>query len=327
MDQPVGHSMQLWLRARRRIWCLGAGWAAVAGGLASGALSSAAAQPLAPALTLLLVWFLADPLLGTVWDLGASPRGIWTQLQRPRGMGPTSPLVILPYTRPNSPAWRLAARMDRLRVVWQEAVWPQAGHAFIALLGALGMALAVGALLGRAAVALVVLSVALSWLAARVRGSSRQHSANGSQAGLATLCALGEFGIPWMIGCLAFSQLAIPAAALGISYTIAYAGLLERPVKIRPREQRAVAPCAVPCSSALRKGTGLTLALVGQLAALCLLVGLRQPLAAAAAAVFLVAQWWLHEHADEGGAWEPYLRAAQPFMLASLLVAALGVGL
>ena len=302
MDQPVGHSVQLWLRARRPIWHLGAGWAAIAGGLASGALSSTAAQPLTPPLTLLLVWFLADPLLGTVWDLGASPRGIWTQLQRARGAVPTSPLVILPYTQPDSPAWRLAGRVDRLRVVWQEAVWPQSGHAFVALLGALGMALAVGALLGRVAVALVVLSVALSWLAARLQGSSRQHSAVGSQAGLAVFCALGEFGIPWLIGCLAFSPPATPAAALGISFTIAYAGLLERPGQVR-------------------------LALMGQLAAVCLLVGLRQPLAAAAAAVFLVAQWWLYKHADEGGAWEPYLRAVQPFMLASLLVAALAVGL
>ncbi len=296
MDRPATHSVQLWLRPWRPIWYVGAGWAAVGGGVASGVLS----LPLDRALTLGLAWILVDPLLGTVWDLGASPGGIWRQLHRVVPAGRVSPVVVLPYTHPNSVAWRLGERIGHLGAGWRELFRSHMGQAFVALMGALVAALALGAALGLTVLTLVVLSVLLSWLCARLQENNRRHATLDSQPGLAALHALGEFGIPWLIGCLLIGSLLWPAAALGACLTIAYAGLLQVPMRFR-------------------------LVGAGQLAAICLLVGLRQPLPAAAAGVFLIAQGGLRSAANGQCPSEMCVRALQPFMLADLVVVALAV--
>jgi hypothetical protein len=292
MHRPATHSVQLWLRPWRPIWYVGAGWAVVGGGLASGAQF----LPLGRALFLVLAWFLVDPLLGTVWDLGACPDGLWGQLRRVTTPGGVSPVVVLPYTRRYSPAWSLGERIGHRGVRWHNLFSSDTGQAFVALTGALATAIVLGAALGPATLMLVVLSALLSWLSARLHG----HSTPDFRSGLAALHALGEFGIPWLIGCLLVGSLLWPAVILGACLTIAYTGVLQDPVRFR-----------------LVGG--------GQLAAVCLLVGLRQPLAATAAGVFLIAQWGLHSATHRQHPSELCVRAVQPFILASLLVAALAV--
>jgi len=85
LDQPVGRITQLQLHAVRPLWSVGPGWAAVGGALASGGVALSPEKLLA----LVLVWLLADPGVGVVWELGggdASPGrtgGIWRWLLSP----------------------------------------------------------------------------------------------------------------------------------------------------------------------------------------------------------------------------------------------------
>ncbi|MCS7260909.1 MAG: hypothetical protein NZ765_09035, partial [Anaerolineae bacterium] len=85
MEQFIGHTFQLRVRLRAPLWQLGAGWAALGGVMASGSLSGNDATLLARVGTVLLVWLLADPVLGTLWELGTAPHGVWTRLWHSTG--------------------------------------------------------------------------------------------------------------------------------------------------------------------------------------------------------------------------------------------------
>ncbi len=309
LDQPVGHITQLRLHPIRPLWSVGPGWAAIGGALASGGFALAP-QTL---LTLVLVWLLVDAVLGVVWDLGVgdtSPGGkggIWRTWLTARLPDDAPPLRLLPYTQPASPGRRLAVRLSRWRGWWQETFSPQAGAEFAALVAALGMALLLGAILGRDALALTLLTIALSWLAALAHTRERAISQD-----TITLChTLAGFGIPWLLGSLALGRPTWAVIALGSCYAITYFGLVHQAIG------EVLDPQATP---------GFRLIGASQVAAVFLLAGLRYPLAAGAAAILLLPQWGLHiwaaEHPVAPGA---YLRRIQPFVVLSLLIAAWAV--
>ncbi len=308
MAQPVGRITQLRLYPIRPFWSLGSGWAAVGGGLAAGGFA------LTPGtlLNLLLVWLLADPILGVMWDLGtghippSGGRGIWRQLLAPQLPDAAPPVRFLPYLQPGSPGYRLAERLGRLAHWWQTSFQPQAAGDFATIVAALGLALVAGIILGPAVLALVLASVLLSWLA--VLSEGRGHGQDMDRASLGEFWhALGEFGVPWAIGAVVAGELSWPVALLGTCYVIAYFGFL------RPeRYFRLIAGSQVTAS--------------------LLLAALRHPLAAGAATILLLPQWGLHT-------WYTYLngragahhadsvtgRGMQPFIILSLFVAALAI--
>ena len=303
MDQPVGHSIQVRLFLIRPIWRIGPGWAAVGGVLASGALLAAPGH----LLTLLLVWFIADPLLGTVWDMGvggsstSAHRGVWRRLLTEQRPGHGSALVVFPYTQPDSRGQQLAERLGRFWCWWRESFWPEAGHEFITVALGLGVALLLGAVLGPAVFVLVVFSVVLSWLAAVSPDEPPSHSpASPARAGNATWRGLAEFGIAWLIGSVALGKASPLVVALGVCYTATYLGLLRQPDR-------------------------LWLAGAGQFAVTCLLVGLRYPLAAAVTAITLVPQGGLRARVGSPGARGLCVRVVQPFILVSMVAAALAI--
>jgi hypothetical protein len=299
VDQPVGRITQLRLYPIRPLWSLGPGWAAVSGALAVGGfvLSSETL------LKLLLVWLLADPVLGTLWGLSvgdasaSEQKGIWRRLLTARLPATVPFLRFLPYTQPGSPGRRFAERLGRLRLWWQATLRPEAGREFAALGAALGLALLLGAVLGRNALVLVLLSIVLSWLVAlsQKRDASRDSSA--SRRDIVSLWyALGEFGIPWLIGAVIMGRPSWAVIALGVCYSVTYFGLIQYGRKFR---------------------------LIGssQAIAALLLAGLRHPLASGATAILLIPQWGLHIRAASGS----YLRGAQLFVILSMLIAALAI--
>jgi len=381
LDHSAGHSTRLRVYLIRPLWSLGSGWAAVGGGLAAGGF------PLSPTnlLTLLLVWLLADPLLGVVWDVGAGntrQRGIWSRLLGPRLPDAAPPVGFLPYTQAGSPGYRLAHHLGRLRRWWRDTFWPEAGREFATLLAGLGLASLLGAVLGRSVLVLVLVSVLLSWLAVlSERGNTTPDSArnlsenaqagrkpapgvgqvsgglssagsnfqigtknlsenaqagrppvpgvrqvsgglssagsnfeiapkgSGGHQGLATLWrALGEFGVPWLIGAAVMGGPSWAIILLGTCYTITYFGLSGHARRFR-------------------------LAGASQAASALLLAGLRHPMAAGAAAILLLPQWGLYTWAayaarssgDRLGASGPYLRYVQIFILLSMLIAGLAI--
>ncbi len=305
MNQPIGHITQLRLYPLRPPWSVGPGWAAIGGALAAGGFS------LSPEtlLKLLLVWLLADPVLGTVWELGIGGNnaaregnGIWRRLFNPRLPDTAPPPPLLPYTQPNSPGRRLADRLGRRRLWWQEIFWPETGGEFITLIAALGLALLLGLILGRSVLALVLLFAILSWLAGMTQGESAPDPAH---QGIAILGrALAEFGIPWLVGAVALGRPTWAVGALGVCYTITYFGLVRHATRAAP---------------------DLRLIGASQVTAALLLAGLRHPLAAGATAILLTPQWGLRVWAGQPYASSRYLQGVQPFILSSILVAALAI--
>jgi hypothetical protein len=316
LDQPVGHTSQLRLYPIRPIWSVGPGWAAVCGGLAAGGLPLS----LITLLSLILVWLLADPVLGVIWDVGvgddqsAGQRGIWPRLLRPRLPAKAPPARFLPYTQAGSPGYRLARQLGRMRHWWNETFWPEAGPEFITFVAALGLALLLGAILGRNVLILALMSIMLSWLAARSETGEQAWVSDRrirSQKDVATLWrALGEFGIAWLIGATALGGPTWAATLLAVCYTITYFGLIHNARRF----------WLIGASQA-------TVAL--------LLAGLRHPMAAGAAAILLMPQWGLHAWADNVdsvpgdrlAASGRYLRCVQPFVIVSMILAALAVAL
>ncbi len=299
----MGHSIQVRLFLIRPIWRIGPGWAAVGGVLASSAVPSAPEH----LLTLLLVWFIADPLLGTVWDVGVggssapAHRGLWRRLITDQRPGHGSALVIFPYTQPDSRGQQLAERLGRFRCWWRESFWPEAGREFVTVALALGAAFLLGAVVGPTVLVLIVFSVALSWLAAFSQDEASSDSASSpARASNATWRGLAEFGIAWLVGSVALGQASPLVIVVGVCYTATYLGLMRQPDRF-------------------------WLAGAGQFAVTCLLIGLRHPLAAAVTAITLVPQWGLRARAGSPGASGPYLRAVQPFILVSMVAATLAI--
>lgn len=316
MDQPVGHTTQLRFYPIRPIWSVGPGWAAVCGGLAASGLPLS----LTTLLSLTLVWLLADPILGAMWDVGVGHtlsvrgRGIWHRLLSPRLPAKAPPVRFLPYTQTGSTGYRLARHLGRISHWWRETFWPEIGPEFITFVAALGLALLLGAILGRNVLILVLVSFLLSWLVVRSEtGDPAKVSArrSRSQKDVTTLWhALGEFGIPWLIGATVLGGPTWTAILLAICYTITYFGLIHNVRRF----------WLIGASQA-------TVAL--------LLAGLRHPMAAGATAILLMPQWGLQAWAanidsmpgDHLAASGRYLRCVQPFVIVSMILAALAIAL
>ncbi len=266
-------------------------------------------------LKLLLVWLLADPLLGVVWDAGvgsdspAGQRGIWRRLLNPCLPDVAPPVRLLPYTQVGSPGHRLASHLGRLRRWWGAKLWPEAGREFATLVAVLGLALVLSAVLGRTVLALVLLCIALSWLAVlshdRDTASGAAQPPSSRKGILALWHALGQFGTPWLIGATVMGGPSWAVILLGICFTITYFGLIHDTGDFR---------------------------LIGtsQVSAALLLAGLRHPLSAGAMAILLMPQWGLwvwtdmrpKDHLAVPGT---YLRIVQPFIILSMLLAALAL--
>jgi hypothetical protein len=211
-----------------------------------------------------------------------------------------------------------------LRRWWRDILWPDAGREFATVVAVIGLALLLGAVLGRNVLGLVLFSIALSWLAvlSQKRGADRNSAerTTGRKGFEPFWHALGEFGVPWLIGIAVLGSPSWAAIVLGVCYTITYFGLIYDAKSFR---------------------------LIGtsQIAAALLLAGLRHPLTAGAMAILLTPQWGLYHwaanpgplpgadgrvHAGAGfeqhqAAYGTYPGNVQPFVIFSMLLAALAL--
>ncbi len=303
MEQSAGHIVQLWVRLRAPIWHISAGWATLSGAIASGIFWESDIPPLTRLGIVVLTWLLADPVLGTLWELGTAPRGVWTQLWHAASdVDHSAPLILLPYTHAGSPAWRLANWLGRRSAWWRTTFWPQNGEDFVTICSLLPAALIIGALLSSIALTLVCTAVVLAWLAAlwhkEIIPSMSTHPWR-----LTVTTAWGQFGIPWMIGCAAMGKPSWLGITLGICLTFSYVGLLRQPIW-----QPAV--------------------LAGQLAVLIIMLGVRQVLAIAVITILLVAQGGLlFVKRSNGDPNIQFLSGLHLFGLGIMLIASFTIGL
>ncbi|MCL7454383.1 MAG: hypothetical protein M8467_15195 [Anaerolineae bacterium] len=282
----------IWLQGRlaRPYWGLLSIWAVLCGALASHGFRWNGEDLLALALVLLLV----DLGWGNLWDLMV---GIdWFSALR-GGWPPRRPASTprLPYTQPDSPAWRVWRRINHLAGWWRDTFWPTAGAALLGVLVAVLLTVVISFLLPASLRRLNAAVVALLGL-----GAVQRRWGRGPLAGE----AFAQVGLGWLAGHLAFAGMALPSFLVALGFVIAIWGSLR-----------------------LAQGRSGALALLdgGQAAVVVVLVAVRQPLLAGAVGALILGQVALqpalHHGADPAGVF----RRTWPWLMTAMLVAALAL--
>lgn len=264
-------------------------WAVLCGLIASGGLRLDASV----ALTAGFALFLAGPLWGVVWQAMAATDW-FTSFSASEWAMPAPWVTLLPYTTPGSPAGRLAGELGRIRAWWRERIWPRHGARVVELTVALPLSLGVAWIVGRPALVLTVAVWALTTLTLLVD--------RGAGTSLTELQAIVEGGLTWLLGHAVLGELTWSSVVLAAVFALSYGAALALAAGRRP-------------SLAWLNG--------GQGAAVVLLVIEGHPLSAALAALLLLPQLYLQAYLYRDGDACWYLRRAQPFVMAVMLLTAL----
>lgn len=241
-----------------------------------------------------LVLLLADLAWGSLWDLATGTE--WFQILA-EGWPPERPasLVALPYTQPNSPGGRLVRGLSRVLGWWRETFWPAAGPSLLGVLAALLLAVILTLLLPERLRPLNAMLAALIGLGLVQRCRGRAPLAADSFV---------QVALGWLAGYLVFAEVNWPSLTLALSFALAVWGSL--------RIERGL-------------WGGLWLLDGGQVIAAALLIGLKQPLAAGAVGLLLVGQIAFQLVLHPGGESAPITRRTWPWLMATMIVAALAV--
>ncbi|MFN8454423.1 MAG: hypothetical protein U0401_07085 [Anaerolineae bacterium] len=291
MKQPFGSILKLTFAPNGSWLNLGPGWAVLAGVLSAGALEFS----FAAGLQLLALWLLVDPLLGTLWNL-AVPQRLWQGL---------APVVLpatpnngfyLPYAQPDSLAGQGVVWLRRYGRWWREWYWPEHGDDCMTFLLGAGVALLISFALGPTLFQLTLLAIGLTVLAGQM--PSNLSAGEGGR-----LQSVAQLLLPWIMGIVLRSNLTILGLLLVLCYWISYLGGL----RMLGRHQRAE-----------------WLFWLGQVAAMLLLLALGQLPGGAGLGVMLAAQRLIHTKLNSP---TDFLPKAQPYLVASVLIAGWSLGL
>jgi hypothetical protein len=239
------------------------------------------------------LWLLADPLLGTLWEL-AVPLGLWRNAS---GVYlPPAPArgFYLPYAQPGSAAGRLVNRWRSYRLWWAGYYWPENRDRLAAYGVGLGLAVLIALALDAALLWLVLLAVALGLLA----GQSAPDLASPEGGRLQSVV---QWLLPWFMGVFVWAGPTPAGLVLAVAYWAIYLGGL----RMLGRHHRAE-----------------LLYFGGQAAVLALLLALRLLPGAALIGVFLAAQQLLRARLTRP---ETFLAKAQPYLLLGLATAVLSL--
>jgi hypothetical protein len=286
----LGHFLKVRLVLARPWLRLGPGWAALAGALSTGQF----AFDLLPLMQLVSLWLLVDPLLGMLWDLSVG-QGLWRKVATAQ-LGPAAATGFsLPYVQPDSVAGRFVLLMRRYQLWWRESYWPENGQAVTSFwLGTL-LALLVAIFLSTTMFWLTLLTIALIILAGQLSGELSSPQGGRLQSVVQLL-------LPWCMGIVLWSSLWPLGLALAVCYWATYLGGL----RMLGQHHRAE-----------------ILFFAGQAVAIVLLLGLQALPGAAIVSVLLVAQWLLKLKFNRS---IDFLQKAQPFLVASAVVAGWALG-
>ncbi len=285
----LGRRIALELRPARPLTWLGPAWATVCGGVASGALEISGETFLRIAIAIIL----ADPILGA-WRV-AWVNTDWRAPLRAWHPTPTRSWLLLPYARLDSPAARLSQWISSRAKFWNSALWPEVGHALSAL-GVSGLiALTIALVLGMHAFVLTLLALLLAPVETELGTHGMGQWAR----------AIGEVGAAWLIGHAAFAPLTWDSLLLALAFAGIYRGLL---------------------SVAGSRETAFALANFSQIVVVAVLVARSALLNAGFVSIGIIAQClWQAAARQLEALHSTYLSRVQWFILAAMLVAALGV--
>jgi hypothetical protein len=283
--------------AGSRVW-LGPGWAFLCGAVASGGLRI----DWRTLISLLLGLVLVDSLLGSAWSTVASRR--WESTARKRGNPGARRLpMAVPYTSPGSVSYRFFGFLGRRIAHWRSTVWPQHGAALVSLLFGSCCALVVAAVLGPGA--LILTGFALALAAVRLVASPLRQGLD---------LALGSTvlgGVAWLIGYVGFGDFVWLSVAPESA--------------ARPLVWAAMYAAAFHGYQLLGVGDlvrGGRLVVLAQIAAIVVLIVVKQPILAAGVGLLLLPQMLLQPSLLKSGDGLWYMRRVQVFALSAMMVAA-----
>ena len=196
----------------------------------------------------------------------------------------------LAWAAPGSSAERSRHGLVRLRLWWQTIGRQQAGSAIFSALFSIVLAFLLSAVIGGAAIGLTLAALALTQIGLLLRWHGRE--VNG-------LHGFVDVGLAWLLGHVAFGPVSAVSALTALLFSFSYAAMLD-----------------------LARGSTLARRwLLPQLLMVLVLVLLQQPVAALALLALLIAQALLSTalHGLE------FARAAQFWLMLSMLIAALGI--
>jgi hypothetical protein len=290
MRQPFGSIFQLTLAPARPWLSLGPGWAVLAGAWSTGAIEIRSTA----LLQLLAVWVLADPILGMLWELSVQ-QGVWRHLMPGQLPAASHYGFYLPYAQPGSVAGQWVVRARRYGQWWREHFWPEQGTQLLTFgLGA-GLGLLISLSFGATLFWLTLLALALIILAGLTQ--TDLFVAEGGR-----VQSLIQFLLPWVMGAVLRSTLAPLGLVLALCYWATYLGGL----RMLGGHHRAD-----------------ILFWLGQIAAILLLLALRQLPGAVILTVLFIAQQLIRTKFSQPAV---FLTKAQPYLVLSLLVAGWSLG-
>ncbi len=288
MEERFGRWLRLhWHPGDPVLWA-GPGWATLCGAISAGVGQLDREM----AIRLLLVYFLADPLLGAVWSSVATLAADADEKSAAAGEG-TASGTWWPYAQPGSASARLHARWQRIaRSLRHDGAL---GAALGGMTGGLLLSLLIGFLLGGNIWPLTVGALGLA-LCGIVAG-----------AGIpAQWRVLFPLWFAWLLGHAALGSLRWLPVAIGGLYAMtlyAYATLSDP----------ALGMSRLPLANAAQIGVALLLALA------------RQPWLAGIVGALLWAQWLLQSPLGREGRVTAFWRWCNLPLLASMLAAAWGM--
>jgi len=278
-------------RVTRRYWGWMGVWAVLCGAVATGALRWDAEVLLPLALVLLL----SELAWGSLWDLSTGVEWFRLLSSRPAGGYPTR-FRGLPYTLPHAPGGRFARAWGRTMHWWREVFWPAAGLALMGGLAALALAVVLSLLLPGRMRPLYAALVALLSLGVLYGKTGRPFFAGQ---------ALVQVGLGWLAGSLVLASDTRDAAALALSFSVVAWGAL--------RADRGL-------------WGGRWLLNGGLLLVVGLMIAWNQPLVAGLLALLSFGPLALQiPSADGSEARTGFLERLAPWLMASMLVAAVGL--
>ncbi len=290
MPRPLGHTLNFSLSFSRSWLSLGPGWAALAGALSTGYADFDGLF----LLRLLSLWLLADPILGTLWDLSVR-QGLWRRMSQAQLPPPPVHGFYLPYAQPGSMAGRFVLQWRRYQSWWQTTYWPEFGDRVISFGLALILALLIGFFLNPTIFGLTLLAIGLTLLAGQ--SPPDLAAAEGGR-----LQSVGQLLLPWLMGLFLGATLTLPGLALAVCYWGTYLGGL----RMLGHHHRAQ-----------------ILFFLGQIGAMLLLLALRLLPGAVILSAMFVSQQLIKTKFSHPA---DFLQKAQLYLVIGLLAAGLSLG-
>ena len=291
VEGRLGRALLLRFDAGQPLTALSPAWAALCGLLFSGGMHLDARTLVLSVLLLLLV----EPVMGGLWQLVVNTDAVANQ---PAQMVVAEPelALALPYTRPGSAGYQLAAGITRVLMLWRRHGWDT-----VAALVTLVFALALGSVLGQAllgvASAVLILLARLHW-----RTGMMQR----------VLQTTYDLALPWLMGMVALGQIAEqgqPMDRWGLALAAIYALAYVACTTLADDNQR---PALLVLDGA-------------QLVVLALLLNRQQTLAIWLFGLCMVGQLAAHPDLLAGGRGSAYLRRTAPYIVVGMLTAAIAL--